>query len=169
MAVIPIQVTSTIDCVGKCLSDWTVQLGTSNSFANLYDQYRPILFASVQMSIKTIVPNHYFYHWPVKAIIHVQFHNVCYQGRIQDLIRGGAPDRDRPKTAILGPQFCRIFGAGASFLVVRGGPGPPGPPPWIRPWLQCIVFNPKTQIGVELESQSWSWVLSQSVSRVNSL
>ena len=27
------------------------------------------------------------------------------QGRIQDLIRGGAPDRDRPKTAILGPQF----------------------------------------------------------------
>ena len=50
------------------------------------------------------------------------------QGRIQDLIGGGAPDRDRPKTAILGPQFCRIFGAGASFLVVRGGPGPPGPP-----------------------------------------
>ena len=45
--------------------------------------------------------------------------------------QGGAPDRDRPKTAILGPQFCRIFGAGASFLVVRGGggPGPPGPPP----------------------------------------
>ena len=41
---------------------------------------------------------------------------------------GGAPDRDRPKTAILGPQFCRIFGAGASFLVVRGGPGPPPPP-----------------------------------------
>ena len=41
--------------------------------------------------------------------------------------QGGGPDRDRPKTAILGPQFCRIFGAGASFLVVGGGP------PWIRP------------------------------------
>ena len=39
--------------------------------------------------------------------------------------QGGGPDRDRPKTAILGPQFCRIFGAGASFLVVGGGPGPP--------------------------------------------
>ena len=32
-----------------------------------------------------------------------------------------------PKTAILGPQFCRILGAGASFLVVRGAPGPPPP------------------------------------------
>ena len=27
-----------------------------------------------------------------------------------------------PKTAILGPQFCRIFCAGASFSVVRGVP-----------------------------------------------
>ena len=32
-----------------------------------------------------------------------------------------------PKTAILGPQFCRI-------LVVRGGPGPP----WIRP---CVCTD----------------------------
>ena len=28
---------------------------------------------------------------------------------------GGAPDRDRPKTAILGPQFCRIFVLGPHF------------------------------------------------------
>ena len=32
-----------------------------------------------------------------------------------------------PKTAILGPQFCRI-GAGASFLVVRGAQAPGAPP-----------------------------------------
>ena len=60
------------------------------------------------------------------------------QGRIQDLIGGGGPDRDRPKTAILGPQFCRIFGAGASFLVVRGGPGPRAPP-WIRSCVREIL------------------------------
>ena len=52
------------------------------------------------------------------------------QGRIQDLIRGG-PDRDRPKTAILGPQFCRILVLGPQFWW-SGGAGPPGPP-WIRP------------------------------------
>ena len=43
--------------------------------------------------------------------------------------QGGAPDRDRPKTAILGPQFCSwglIFGG-------QGGPGPPGPPPGSAP------------------------------------
>ena len=46
------------------------------------------------------------------------------QGRIQDLIRGG-PDRDRPKTAILGPQFCRILVLGRHFWWSGGGPGPP--------------------------------------------
>ena len=50
------------------------------------------------------------------------------QGRIQDLIRGGAPDRDRPKTAILGPQFCRILVLGPHFWWSGGGPGPRGPP-----------------------------------------
>ena len=56
------------------------------------------------------------------------------QGRIQDLIRGGGPDRDRPKTAILGPQFCRILVLGPHFWWSGGGPGPrPPPPPWIRP------------------------------------
>ena len=50
------------------------------------------------------------------------------QGRIQDLIRGGAPDRDRPKTAILGPQFCRILVLGPHFWWSGGGLGPRGPP-----------------------------------------
>ena len=61
----------------------------------------------------------------------LQLHNIAildarHQGRIQDLIRGGAPDRDRPKTAILGPQFCRI-------LVLGPHAGPPGPPPGSAP------------------------------------
>ena len=38
-----------------------------------------------------------------------------------------------PKTAILGPQFCRILVLGPHFCW-SGGPGPPGPP-WIRPCL----------------------------------
>ena len=62
------------------------------------------------------------------------------QGRIQDLIRGGAPDRDRPKTAILGPQFCRILVLGPR----GGGPGPPGPPPWMfipANLVNRIAFN----------------------------
>ena len=55
------------------------------------------------------------------------------QGRIQDLIGGGGPDRDRPKTAILGPQFCRILVLGPHFWWSGGGPGPPGPPPGSAP------------------------------------
>ena len=51
------------------------------------------------------------------------------QGRIQDLIGGGGgPDRDRPKTAILGPQFCRILVLGPHFWWSGGAPGPRGPP-----------------------------------------
>ena len=41
---------------------------------------------------------------------------------------GGGPDRDRPKTAILGPQFCRILVLGPHFWWSGGGPGPRGPP-----------------------------------------
>ena len=37
-----------------------------------------------------------------------------------------------PKTAILGPQFCRILVLGPHFWWLRG-PGPPGPPR-ICPW-----------------------------------
>ena len=58
---------------------------------------------------------------------------VYAQGRIQDLIRGGAPDRDRPKTAILGPQFCRILVLGPHFWWSGGGLGPRGPPPGSAP------------------------------------
>ena len=56
--------------------------------------------------------------------------NCSYQGRIQDLIRGGALDRDRPKTAILGPQFCRILVLGPHFWWSGGGArAPPGSAP----------------------------------------
>ena len=50
---------------------------------------------------------------------------------------GGGPDRDRPKTAILGPQFCRILVLGPHFWWSGG------PPPWIRPWVgmdhRCLL------------------------------
>ena len=55
----------------------------------------------------------------------------CLQGRIQDLIGGGGwggPDRDWPKTAILGPQFCRILVLGPHFWWSGGSLGPQGPP-----------------------------------------
>ena len=42
-----------------------------------------------------------------------------------------------PKTAILGPQFCRILVLGPHFWW-SGGPGPLGPP-WICP---CTVLSP---------------------------
>ena len=42
---------------------------------------------------------------------------------------GGGPDRDRPKTAILGPQFCRILVLGPHFWWSGGGARAPGPPP----------------------------------------
>ena len=54
------------------------------------------------------------------------------QGRIQDLIGGGAPDHDRPKTAILGPQFCRILVLGPHFWW-SGGARTPGAPPGSAP------------------------------------
>ena len=38
-----------------------------------------------------------------------------------------------PKTAILGPQFCRILVLGPHFWW-SGGPRLPGPP-WIHPWI----------------------------------
>ena len=46
---------------------------------------------------------------------------------------GGTPDRDRPKTAILGPQFCRILVLGPHFWWSGGGGPGPRAPPWIRP------------------------------------
>ena len=43
---------------------------------------------------------------------------------------GGGPDRDRPKTAILGPQFCRILVLGPHFWWSGGGArAPPGSAP----------------------------------------
>ena len=51
--------------------------------------------------------------------------------------RGGGPDRDRPKTAILGPQFCRILVLAPHFWWSEGGPGPPGPP--LDPPLQLLL------------------------------
>ena len=46
--------------------------------------------------------------------------------------QGGGPDRDWPKTAILGPQFCRILVLGPHFWW-SGGAQAPGASPWICP------------------------------------
>ena len=49
-----------------------------------------------------------------------------------------------PKTAILGPQFCRILVLGPHFWWSGGGPGPLAPP-WIRPCsinIKCNLPNP---------------------------
>ena len=43
-----------------------------------------------------------------------------------------------PKTAILGPQFCRILVLGPHFWWSGGGPGPP----WIRPWVHTEIGQP---------------------------
>ena len=45
-----------------------------------------------------------------------------------------------PKTAILGPQFCRILVLGPHFWW-SGGPSPWGPLPWIRPCVQFLKGN----------------------------
>ena len=50
--------------------------------------------------------------------------------------RGGGPDRDRPKTAILGPQFCRILVLGPHFWW-SGGARAPGAP--LDPPLKCLM------------------------------
>ena len=80
----------------------------------------------------------------------IQFFKICtLQGRIQDLIRGGAPDRDRPKTAILGPQFCRILVLGPHFWWPGGGPGPRGPPPGSAPdFVLDNEMKRKTELGL---------------------
>ena len=62
------------------------------------------------------------------------------QARIQDLIRRGAPDRDRPKTAILGPQFCRILVLGPHFWWSGGAWGPPGSAPDISKVLPLYII-----------------------------
>ena len=60
--------------------------------------------------------------------------------------QGGGPDRDRPKTAILGPQFCRILVLGPHFWW-SGGARAPGPPPGSAPALGIRVVVGKPQIA----------------------
>ena len=46
-----------------------------------------------------------------------------------------------PKTAILGPQFCRILVLGPHFWWSGGGPGPPGTPPGSAPAILHLHFH----------------------------
>ena len=65
--------------------------------------------------------------------------------------RGGAPDRDRPKTAILGPQFCRILVLGPHFWW-SGGAQAPGAP-WIRPCFQIHFCKNTSECTLQQESR----------------
>ena len=56
--------------------------------------------------------------------------------------QGGPPDRDRPKTAILGPQFCRILVLGPHFWWSGGAP-------WI-----CPIEKGSCSIAVTCK---WTW------------
>ena len=81
--------------------------------------------------------NHAWVAYCYRCLSRFQFKVIpalLLQGRIVDLIRGrGGPDRDRPKTAILGPQFCRILVLGPHFWWSGGGARAPGPPPGSAP------------------------------------
>ena len=105
-------------------------------------------------------------------------HSSLPQGRIQDLIRGGAPDRDRPKTAILGPQFCRILVLGPHFWWSRGGARAPGAPPLdppLYPTYYLVSLIPVLQFSCsklppppsEIVGLSMIQVLSISCSRLS--
>ena len=62
--------------------------------------------------------------------------------------QGGGPDHDRPKTAILGPQFCRILVLGPQFWWSGGGPGPRAPPPGSAPvTISCASYYKRQMLG----------------------
>ena len=59
--------------------------------------------------------------WPVhteplqKRMLNLQSISYVATGADPGFDQGGGPDHDRPKTAILGPQFCRILVLGPHF------------------------------------------------------
>ena len=72
----------------------------------------------------------YFYYNLVISVWIGDFYTLvlsCIAGADPGFDRGGGPDHDRPKTAILGPQFCRILVLGPHFWW-SGGAQAPGPP-----------------------------------------
>ena len=64
----------------------------------------------------------------ISLYIHSEINIILFvSGADPGFDQGGGPDRDRPKTAILGPQFCRILVLGPHFW--WSGGGPPGSAP----------------------------------------
>ena len=51
-----------------------------------------------------------------------------------------------PKTAILGPQFCRILVLGPHIWWSGGGPGPRGPPPGSAPDVHTHVLDEMSRL-----------------------
>ena len=66
-----------------------------------------------------------------------------------------------PKTAILGPQFCRILVLGPHFWWSGGGPGPrapPDPPLVVSQFNQIIMFMDTFNTNKILLTHRWSIV-----------
>ena len=55
------------DCIERLVA-------SSSSFDSFYDH---LLLVGVQLSIKSILFDYCLYHWSVRTIMYVQFHNIC--------------------------------------------------------------------------------------------
>ena len=61
-------------CPSGMTDDCPVRLVASSSS---FDSFMTILLVIVQLSIKSIPFDYCLYHWSVRTIIYVQFHNIC--------------------------------------------------------------------------------------------
>ena len=100
---------------------------------------KPLRSRSLWVTLDLGSANAFVHTRLVKYSIHMFAQELISQGRIQDFIRGGAPDCDRPKTAILGPQFCRILVLGPHFWWSGGGARAPRAP--LDPPLSLLAIT----------------------------
>ena len=107
-------------------------LATQYLMSDKYITVRPTwkeikpFYVYIEYCLSSLYHSYPFWHQYWVMTLHVTIARHIWmgiQGQIQDLI-GGGPGRDRPKTAILGPQFCRILELGPHFWWSGGGPGP---------------------------------------------
>ena len=62
-------------CPSGMADDNTVRpVASGSSFDSFYDL---LLLVGVQLSIKSILFDYCLYHWSVRTIMYVQFHNIC--------------------------------------------------------------------------------------------
>ena len=82
----------------------------------------------VQLNIHYQINGNYIFYY-ISITVNIAFIFISVKTNITGadpgFDQGGAPDRDRPKTAILGPQFCRILVLGPHFWWSGGARAPP--------------------------------------------